>query len=91
MLAVDRLVQISWKEPPQTFFRTEHFKILFTTNDWKTTEEVLVPKDQYFYNVKEPFPCARYKCKVVTCVQNSVESLSSEEAMLVPEGIIISL
>ncbi|CAG2203514.1 unnamed protein product [Mytilus edulis] len=75
----NNVVTVSWKDPKRTFFRTEHFIIQSTIDNWKTVEEHQVPSNHNSFSIKDVPPTIIIKFKIYTGICNSIRSLPSDE------------
>ncbi|CAG2253710.1 unnamed protein product [Mytilus edulis] len=64
------------------FFQTEHFIIQYTTGEWNSLKETLVPPDYQKYNISLD-PEAKYiKFRICSVIQKLIRSLPSTEVGL---------
>ncbi|XP_071151180.1 uncharacterized protein, partial [Mytilus edulis] len=80
---VDTVINISWAKEKEIFFKTKHYLLQFTTDDWETCEEILTPADQNQYSILDTLPSTKYKFKIVTIAQGDIKSLPSKEIYII--------
>ncbi|CAG2192461.1 unnamed protein product [Mytilus edulis] len=82
------VINILWEKPAETFFRTAHYLLQSTTDDWKTFERILIPTDQNRYCISNVLPSTKYNFKMFTVTQNDIRSIPSNEEYIVTKGSI---
>lgn len=84
------VINILWEKPAETFFRTAHYLLQSTTDDWKTFERISIPTDQNRYCISNVLPSTKYNFKMFTVTQNDIRSIPSNEEYIVTKGRVLN-
>lgn len=76
---------LTWAPPVQDDFKIEFYKILYTSNEWKDTENISVKATQLSCTIPNVLPMKTYRFTISSCLKN-VEGKPSIEHLFKSGG-----